>query len=137
MSVDRLFLDANILFSVAHRERAGVAALWSLADIELISSNYAIDEAVRNLSTDDQRGRLAEHTGRMQIIDSISTLTFLSQTIDLPEKDWPILIGAIDAKATHLITGDKDHFGKYFDTTIAGVLIMPPSEYLKRRSGDG
>jgi hypothetical protein len=31
----------------------------------------------------------------------------------LPAKDVPILLAAIDSGATYLLTGDKDHFGKY------------------------
>jgi len=38
--------------------------------------------------------------------------------IALPEKDRPILLAAIEARATHLITGDKRLFGKYFGKRI-------------------
>ena len=41
----------------------------------------------------------------------------------------PILLAAIDGGATHLLTGDWEHFGPYFRQEIAGVLILPPAEY--------
>jgi hypothetical protein len=42
-----------------------------------------------------------------------------------------IFLAAMAARATHLLTGDKTHFGRYYRRTIAGVLILPPSVYLR------
>jgi hypothetical protein len=57
----------------------------------------------------------------------------LPDAIELPEKDRPILLSAIAGHASHVITGDKDHFGAFYGRTILGVLILPPAAYLKRR----
>lgn len=38
----RVFLDANVLFSAAFRERGGLLALWERRDIRLVSSPYAL-----------------------------------------------------------------------------------------------
>ncbi len=53
--MDRLFLDANVLFSAAYRDDAGVQRLWSAPNSELVTSDYAIEEAIRNLADPDQR----------------------------------------------------------------------------------
>ena len=45
----------------------------------------------------------------------------------LPDKDVPILSPAIEAGATHLITGDVTHFGRYYERTARGVLIVSPA----------
>ncbi len=48
----RLFLDANILFSAAHRESGSMRLFFVLADAgwcELLASPYAIEEARRNI----------------------------------------------------------------------------------------
>jgi hypothetical protein len=50
--------------------------------------------------------------------------------IELREKDWPIVAGAVQSGATHLITGDHRDFGRYFGKQILGVLVQTPSEYL-------
>jgi len=50
----------------------------------------------------------------------------------LPDKDVPILLAAIEARATHLITGDLRHFGPYFGKKIQGILVLPPRNYLKK-----
>ena len=56
----------------------------------------------------------------------------LPEEITLVEKDTPILLAAISAKATHLLTGDKLHFGHLFNTCVEGVLILPPADYLNK-----
>ena len=44
--------------------------------------------------------------------------------------DVPILLAAVDGRATHLFTGDKDHFGRYYGLSIEGVLILRPASYM-------
>jgi hypothetical protein len=51
----------------------------------------------------------------------------------LPEKDIPILLAAIEARSTHLITGDLRHFGPYFGKRLAGILVLSPADYFRRR----
>jgi uncharacterized protein len=130
--VDRLFLDANILFSAAYRDAAGLARFWSLKNAALLSSRYAVEEARLNLRDAEQRTRLAALVSRIQVVPN-TFLGPLPDGIDLPEKDRPILLSAIGARATHLITGDKDDFGQFFGRTISGVLILPPAAYLTNR----
>jgi uncharacterized protein len=129
--VDRLFLDANVLFSAAYRDDAGVARLWSLENVVLATSTYAIKEAERNLSTRNQRQRLQQLLHRTHVIQAGTVPRSERRDISLPEKDWPIIGGAIAAEATHLITGDFNHFGPYFGKQILGVLVLPPAQYLR------
>ena len=42
-------LDANILFSAAYRQDAGIGRLWHFHDIKLITSPYAAEEAQSTL----------------------------------------------------------------------------------------
>ena len=58
----------------------------------------------------------------------------LPRGISLPEKDVPILMAAIEAEATHLLTGDIRHFGPYRSKKFEGVAIMFPGDYLRMRS---
>jgi len=43
------------------------------------------------------------------------------------------LLGAIAARATHLLTGDAQHFGAYYGKTIKGVRILSPADYFLTR----
>jgi len=58
--MDRLFLDANVLFSAAYRPNAGLLKLWKLKDVVLCFSRYALEEARINLGEETQRNRLAD-----------------------------------------------------------------------------
>jgi predicted nucleic acid-binding protein len=140
---DRLFLDANVLFSAAYREEAGLQRLWTLPDVHLLTSTYALEEARRNLSEPHQQDRLRElmRTVRVTGEASMTMLSEPSARFDLPaeatlsEKDWPILLAAVASGATHLITGDLRHFGALYGMRIQGVRIVRPATYLRTRSG--
>ena len=129
--MDRPFLDANVLFSAAYREGSGLRRLWELEDVELLTSGYALEEARRNLDTDDQLDRLHELVRGLQLVPE--SAVDLPDAVDLSEKDVPILQATIAAEASHLITGDRKDFGPYFGEKLRGVRITTPREYLNSR----
>jgi len=129
--MDRLFLDATILFSAAYRANAGLLRFWKLRNVILCSSRYALEEARINLTEDAQRRRLTRLARNLQWFSAAPRE--LPVGVSVPEKDEPILRAAMEAQATHLITGDIRHFGPYFGKAVGGILIMSPSEYLRKR----
>jgi predicted nucleic acid-binding protein len=128
--VDRIFLDANVLFSAVFQEDAGVRRLWDLPNVELMTSEYAVEEARRNLDEASQRTRLDRLVDGLKRIGAVPDRALPGDAV-LPEKDRPILLAAIDTGSTHLLTGDTTHFGKLFRRRIGGVLILRPAEYLR------
>ena len=128
--MDRIFLDANVLFSAAYRENSGLIEIWRLKGERLLSSGYAIEEARRNLASAEQRERLRHLVEALEILESLPAARL--QTT-LPEKDQPILAAAVAGRATHLITGDMKHFGEFFGKPLAGVVVLPPAAYLRGR----
>jgi predicted nucleic acid-binding protein len=129
----RVFLDANVLFSAAYRERAGLLELWKRPDVELMTSAYAIEEARRNLDTEDRRARLEVLVGTIRVVAE-SLHPSLPAGIRLHEKDAPILRAAMAAGATHLLTGDLRDFGHLLGHRVGDVLIQTPGNFLKSRS---
>ena len=127
--MDRLFLDANVLFSAAYRPRAGMLRLWKLKRVTLCSSRYALGEAMVNLADQDQQARLIVLSKLIRFFEAGPVP--LPPGISLPDKDAPILLAAISANATHLLTGDVRHFGPYFGKTIEGVKVLLPGDYLR------
>ena len=127
--MDRIFLDANVLFSAAYRERNGLLRLWKLRDAILCLSRYALGEARINLEEDAQRARLFNLAASLEFYEA--TGTTLPSNLALPEKDTPILLAARSARATHLLTGDLRHFGRYLNRKIEGILVQLPGEYLR------
>jgi hypothetical protein len=106
--------------------------LWEATNVTLLSSPYAIEEANRNLEERDARSRLQTLVAALEIVSDVAGGDSPPGVI-LPEKDLPILLAAIAAEATHLLTGDRAHFGPYFGRRIAGVLIQRPGDYLAAR----
>jgi predicted nucleic acid-binding protein len=130
---ERVFLDANILVSACWRAESGLLALWQLPGVELLTSGYAIVEADRNVSNAEQRTRLHRLVQRVEIVDEPLPRR-LPGGVAVPAKDVPILLAAIDSGATFLLTGDKDHFGKYYGREIQGVMVLRPAAYLALRT---
>jgi len=126
--VERLFLDANVIFSAAYLENARLLALWKLRGVLLCSSRYAVEEARINLEQPSQRERIDELAGALHFFENFSSQ--LPPGIVLPEKDIPILAAAIEAKADYLLTGDVRHFGPYLGKKVEGVTILLPGDYL-------
>lgn len=81
-----------------------------------------------NLAEDEQRERLKTLLATVELVVGQAPLP---PGVDLPEKDKPILQAALYAQATHLITGDKQHFGRYYGKKLGGVLVMAPAQYLQ------
>lgn len=129
--MDRLFLDANVLFSAAYRPDAGLRRLWELTGVQLITSTYAEEEARRNLETSVQRVTLSELLRHVKVLIFQPGSSLLPSGLELPDNDRPILEAAIFSQATHLLTGDLKAFGAYYGYTLVGVLILPPAAYLR------
>ena len=129
--MQRVFLDANILFSAAYREQAGLLRLWRLHGVQLMTSVYAAQEAASNLAEVAQRDRLAKLLQPLIMLPHPQAASTLPAGVNLPAKDAPVLQAAINARAAVLLTGDLAHFGRYFGKTIGGVRILPPGDFLR------
>lgn len=124
-----IFLDANVLISAAWKEGSEIAQIWRMEGLRLVTSNYVMGEVQRNLHQINQIERLRRLMRSVQIL-SFEKLLEIPHEFELPEKDLPILAGAIQAQADHLLTGDKRHFGPLYGKTILGVRITAPTELL-------
>lgn len=130
--MDRLFLNANVLFSASYRDGAGLVGLWKLRGVHVITSHYAVVEARRNLVSGEQRSRLDSLLVTTEVVDEVDEKT-IDDEIRLPSKDRPILRAAVNARATHLVTGDVTHFGQFYGQRLQGVLVVTPGDYLRSR----
>ena len=128
--MDVVFLDANVLFSAAYRPDAGSRELWELPDVELVTSDYALAEARRNIGDRQQLNDLDNLLQRVRVIGLTRLERPLPPGLKLPDKDRPIFLSAIDARATHLLSGDGKTFGAYFGQRVEGIAILLPGDYL-------
>lgn len=130
--MDRVFLDANVLFSAAYRVETPLRRLFTMPRTQLVTSAYALEEARRNLSSGQQQAELERLCRSVEVVSVLPPQGDLSVLSKLPENDRPILWAAISVRATHLLSGDFKAFSRFYGQTINGVTIMPPAVYLKR-----
>lgn len=133
--MDRVFLDANVLFSAAYRIETPLRTLFTMPRAQLITSAYALEEARRNLSSEQRQAELERLCRSVEVVSVLPPQGELSILAKLPENDRPILWAAISVRATHLLSGDFKAFGRFYRQTINGVSIMPPAAYLKKHRG--
>lgn len=104
----------------------------------MVTSRYAANEAQRNVSGPTHLERLERLLDQTEVIESEKGQEH--NEIALPGKDRPILQGALGCKSRFLVTGDKRHFGAYFDRsfeTYYGVLtIIEPAALLRLLKSD-
>lgn len=126
----RIFLDANVLFSAAKSEGAISELLKLLKDWghELIADLYVVEEAHRNLAIryPESLGRFGTIIEGIIVCSDASDERVIVETVELVEKDRPVLAGAICSRCSVLVTGDSTHFGHLYDTVIQGVRVLSP-----------
>lgn len=132
--MDRVFLDADVLYCAAYLEDSRLDRLWKLGNVELLSSAYAVEEARRNLALDrlSALARLERLTAALTVVNAPQGLR-LPQAVRLDPKDQPILRAAIDARADYLLTGDGRHFGHLYGKRVEDVMVLRPAQYFERR----
>ncbi len=129
----RVFLDANVLFSAAYGS-PGLRTLWILARAgrhELLASIHVIEEARRNLEA-RHRGALEALVRKLTIIPAAPP--DLPCPIEVPAGDREAFLAAVAGGASHFLTGDARHFGRYFGKRVLGILIQTPGEYVAPRN---
>jgi uncharacterized protein len=128
------FLDANVLISAAWKANAEVAAIWQLEGVRLLTSIYVMAVVQRNLPQLSQIERLRGLMTSVKVLlfpELPETQPVIPELLLLPVKDRHVLAAAIHAHVDYLITGDKKHFSQWFEKTIGGVRIEPPTDLLK------
>jgi uncharacterized protein len=121
----KVFLDANVLFSAARVESPLHAMVLTLVHRSAcVTNSHAVAEAERNVIL-----KQPEHADSFrQLMSHIPIENRFSDPVDiaLADKDKPILGGAIGCQCTHLLTGDKTHFGSFYGREIQGVRVVSP-----------
>ena len=119
----RVFLDANVVFSACNAEN-NIAALitWLKKDGTAVTSDFAIEEARRNLSLKrpNWSPSLEPLLGGIEIVPSI----LFDIPVPLEEKDQPLLCAAIRNHCDYFATGDRRDFGHLYDEVVEGVRII-------------
>ncbi len=135
----RLFLDASVLLAASGSTTGSSHALFSHAATQhwvLISSPYALNEALRNLpklrpSATTQWLRLRP---QVKVVDDVVSLD--RPVIFAASKDRPILFTAL-AGADVLLTLDKVDFADLLGGTFYGLRVLLPYDFLREERAAG
>lgn len=135
--MERLFLDANVLFTAAISPDGASRALFTLAGsgmCALLGSRFAVDEAQRNvaLKRPASSGDLAVLIVQILLVpEAEAGIVSWAGTL-VPPKDAPILAAAVQCSADVLVTGDRRHFESLFGRELEGVVVLTPRSALER-----
>jgi predicted nucleic acid-binding protein len=133
----RVFLDANVLFTAAYSPEGLSALLIELGatgHVELVTSTLAVVEAQRNLGVKrpDALPAFEQNLAAIEIVREPAPTDVEKLTPStLSAKDRPLLAAAILSRATHFVTGDQTHFGRWMrERTALPLKIMTPRQLL-------
>lgn len=119
----RVFLDANILFSASDESSATRQLLDEvLRHGKALTSPHVMEEARRNLER--KRAHVLLGLSRLGRCVTVTHAFRLPADVPLPEKDKPVLAGAVGSRCTHLWTSDRLHFGSLYGKVVHGVRVV-------------
>ena len=97
---------------------------WLIENVSCVTSGYAAEEARRNLEAGFPEHVCALGTllDRIEIHDA--GIFKIGESIELAEKDRPILAAAMASGATHLPTGGKKDFKALLGTELWDVRVV-------------
>lgn len=111
---ERVFLDANVIFSAALGGES-FTALWALLPqgvISVCTSPQCVDEVTRNVTRKKPEAlpRLEATLREVELVQAPEQLLAWAEA-KLPEDDGWVLAGAVSGGAQVLLTGNTRHFG--------------------------
>jgi predicted nucleic acid-binding protein len=130
----RVFLDANVLFTAAHNPRgkaAFVVELGKAGHFHLFTSAFAREEAERNLAAKYPQC-LPDFVKMLHAVTIVSAKTTAPFPESLRPKDAIIFQAAVTCRATHLLTGDKAHFGPVMNrpNKTFSIVVQTTADFL-------
>ena len=103
------------------RTRVLLNALFLHATV--VINEHVWEEARRNIEI--KRPRWSSCLEELKPKFQFSSRLTIVKDSQLPDKDQPVLNGAVASRCSHLWTVDKSHFGHLYGKTIDGTLVVP------------
>ena len=135
-----VFLDSNVLFSVAwtRREKSRSAILFelqSLGFVRLFISRLVLEETLSNLQ-EKRPGAILfveELLGEVEVVPDLAVEGEDLRVQDLPENDRLILSTAVAHGMDFFLTGNSKDFRSLYRSRIGRTLILTPRGFLNRQ----
>lgn len=140
--MDKLFLDANILFTATYSHTGASRAIFELAEkkkIIIFSSKYAIREAHVNIVNKIGETHLILFYRLISRLNDVDKRQPVEEEMQkyrkiIIAKDIPIILSASTLEADYLITLDKKDFkNDRIRQAKFSFTILGPGEYLRQK----
>ncbi|HEX8949780.1 MAG TPA: PIN domain-containing protein [Dissulfurispiraceae bacterium] len=133
----KLFLDSNIVFSIAYsgKEKSRsflIYEIQSLGMLKVYLSNLVCEEALANIrrKRPDAEMLLNELIAKSKILEDVYTHLNHSVLEKLPQNDQIILTTAIYHKMDIFVTGNARDFKDLYHKKVRDTLILKPVDFL-------
>ena len=137
----RLFLDTSVLLAAVGSETGASCAVFDFAEVNgwtLLSSPYCVAEVLSNIH---KVSRIASSSWSKLIrpaLEVVSDSVVLDHPLVFPKaKDRPILISALAASASFLLTLDRQDFGPFMTRPVYGLRVILPLSFLYHMREEG
>jgi predicted nucleic acid-binding protein len=124
-----VYLDSNVLYSASDREQHRFLQFWQMHDVTPATSMYAVGEVSRNIRQPAHHQRFEALLNRTMLV-SDGPIQIIPPSVRLVPKDLAILAAAIHSSVDYLVTGDLNHFGHLYGTTVSHIRILAPAPFL-------
>lgn len=129
----KIFLDSSVLLSACGSTKSLSRLITEIAgfrDWHLVSSSYCRAETQKNIGKlgPEAVARWPELESRMEWVPN--ALTSSKPLLLAASKDKPVLISALAAKCDWLLTLDKNDFEILLGTTVYGMRVDTPRDFL-------
>jgi hypothetical protein len=129
----RIFLDSSVLLSSCGSGKSLSRLITEIADDRgwhLVSACYCRAETARNIGKLGEEAVLRWPELRVKVEWVPNALTSGRPLLLTASKDKPVLISALAAECEALLTLDKGDFGILLGTTVYGMRVSTPRDFL-------
>jgi predicted nucleic acid-binding protein len=129
----RIFLDSSVLLSACGSGKSLSRLITEIAPDRgwhLISASYCHAETSRNIRKLGADAALNWPDMQSKVEWVPNALTSRKPLLLTASKDKPVLISALAAKCEVLLTLDKGDFGLLLGTTVYGMRVSTPRDFL-------
>lgn len=129
----RIFLDSSVLLSACGSPKSLSRLITEMAPDRgwrLISASYCSAETRKNIGKLGAEASLRWPAMQAKVEWVANALTHNRPLLLTAAKDKPVLISALAAKCEVLLTLDKADFGLLLGTTVYGMAVSTPRDFL-------
>lgn len=133
----KVFLDSNLLFSIAYsgRERSRAYLIYEIQSLDILEvyvSNLVCEEAIFNtkIKRPERLNLLNDLIKKSKVLADVLVDTKNKLIDNIPQNDRIILTTAVSNKMDYFLTGNVKDFKRLYHKKIGKTLILKPADFL-------